>query len=238
VLGEAHATYARDALRAHIAHAHPKVRRAIASALGAYRDEEAATALIALLDDESYFVISAAAESLGSTRDARAFNHLVRLLETPSWNQVVAAGAARGLAALADERAVEPLLAAFAPTRPEPLRRAALLALATLATLFEPARLPAIDAIRRALDDRAYLVRVNAYTAAERVADARLLGALDAHADNEVDGRLRRDAVEAAQRIRAASTTPPELARLRDDVGRLRDEVNRLRALVEETRSS
>ena len=234
VLGAAHAPYARAALLDARTHAHPKVRRAVAEALGAYRDAGVADALIALCDDESYFVAGAAAESLGKTRDPRAFERLVALLDRPSWSETIAAGAARGLAALADERALAPLASAAAAGRPEPLRRAALRALALHATLVERARPPAIDAIERALDDPAYLVRLSAYAAAEKLGDRRLLPALDAHASSEIDGRLRRDAAEAAQRIRASgTTTPPEVARLRDDVDRLRDEVNRLRALVE-----
>jgi hypothetical protein len=45
----------------------------------------------------------------------------------------------------------------------------------------------------------------------------------------ETDGRLRRDAAEAALRVRGAARTPPELVRLREEVDRLRDDVNRLR---------
>jgi uncharacterized membrane protein len=40
---------------------------------------------------------------------------------------------------------------------------------------------------------------------------------------------LRRDAAEAAMRIRSAAKTPPELVRLREEVDRLRDDLNRLR---------
>jgi ubiquinone biosynthesis protein UbiJ len=40
---------------------------------------------------------------------------------------------------------------------------------------------------------------------------------------------LRRDASEAALRVRSAAKTPPELIRLREEVDRLRDDVNRLR---------
>ncbi len=232
-LGDARAPYARDALLAACAHPHPKVRRAIASALGTYRDAEVATALIALGEDASYLVVAAAAESLGKTRDPRAFEWLTALLATPSWNETIAAGAARGLAALADERALAPLLAATGADRPEPLRRAALRALASHATLIDSARTPAVDAIERALDDPAYLVRVSAYAAVEILLDPRLLPALDRHADAEIDGRLRRDAAEAALRVRASGKAPPEIARLREDVDRLRDEVHRLRDALE-----
>jgi aminopeptidase N len=233
VLGNAHAPFARNALLAARAHPHPKVRRAVASALGSYRDAEVADALIAMSEDASYFVAGAAAEALGKTRDARAFERLGALLDVPSWNATIASGTVRGLAALADERALAPLLAAIAADRPEPLRRAALRALAAHAKLVEAARTPAIDAIERALDDPSYLVRVSAYAAVEILLDARFLPALDRHADAEIDGRLRRDAAEAALRVRAAGKAPPELARLRDDVDTLRDEVQRLRALLE-----
>jgi hypothetical protein len=56
-----------------------------------------------------------------------------------------------------------------------------------------------------------------------------LLPALDRMATAELDGRLRRDAAEAAMRVRAAAKLPPELTRLREEVDRLRDDLNRLR---------
>jgi HEAT repeat protein len=215
-------------------HPHPKVRRAVAEGLGAFRDAEVADALAVLGGDASYFVAAAAAESLGKTRDPRAFAILAARIAEPSWNETIAAGAARGLAALADERALAPLLWAASPDRPELLRRAALRALAAHAKVIESAQPAAIDTIERALDDRAYLVRAAAYTAAETLGDARLLGALDRHAASEIDGRLRRDAAEAARRIRSAGSPAADVVRLREDVDRLRTEVNRLRALIEE----
>ncbi len=233
VLGAARAPYARSALLGARTHAHPKVRRAVVTALGSYRDAEVADALIAATEDASYQVCAAAAEALGATRDPRAFDRLTSLIETRSWMETIAAGAARGLAALADERALAPLLAATGAAHPEPLRRAALRALATHATEIEAARPVACDAIERALDDPGYLVRLSAYAAAETLGDARLLPALERHASAEIDGRLRRHADEAAQRIRVAAKTPPELARLREDIESLRSEVNRLRAQIE-----
>jgi aminopeptidase N len=229
VLGAARTDAARNALIAATAHPHPKVRRAVADALGTYRDAESATALLALRDDPSYFVAGSALAALGKTRDPRAFDALVAALAEPSWNEAIAGGAARGLAELADPRALEPLAAAAAPPRAEPLRRSAIGALARLGTLVDGARTAVVAAIERALDDRAYLVRFSAYGACETLADARLLPMLDRLATAELDGRLRRDAAEAAIRIRASATTPPELVRLRDDVDRLRDDLNRLR---------
>jgi aminopeptidase N len=229
VLGSARSAYARNALLAALAHPHPKVRRAVADALGQYRDADVATALLAQRSDASYFVVASALTALGKTRDRRAFDALSAAIREPSWNETIAGGAARGLAELADPRALEPLVAASRPDRPEPLRRAAVGALARLGTLVDTVRTSVVDALERALEDPSYLVRLSTYAACETLADARLLPILDRLATAESDGRLRRDAAEAALRVRAASKTPPELVRLREEVDRLRDDLNRLR---------
>ena len=229
VLGAARSPYARDALLAALAHQHPKVRRAVADALGTSRDANVATALLARRSDPSYFVVASALTALGKTRDVRAFDALAAALGERSWNETIAAGAARGLAELADARALEPLVAASRPDRPEPLRRVAVGALARLGTLVDGVRTAVTDALERALEDPSYLVRLSTYAACEMLADARLLPVLDRLATAEGDGRLRRDAAEAALRVRVASKTPPELVRLREEVDRLRDDLNRLR---------
>jgi aminopeptidase N len=229
VLGKARAGYARAALLTALAHAHPKVRRAAADALGTYHDPDVAAALLAQHSDVSYFVVASALTALGKTRDARAFDALSAALREPSWNETIAAGAARGLAELADARALEPLTWASARERPEPLRRAAVGALARLGTLVDTVRTAAVDVLERSLEDPSYLVRLSTYAACETLGDARLLPVLDRLATAESDGRLRRDAAEAALRVRGAAKTPPELVRLREEVDRLRDDLNRLR---------
>ena len=228
-LGRSRAPSARATLLAHVDHPHPKVRRAIADALGAWREPAVADALLAMRDDPSYFVVATSLQALGRTRDPRAFDALIDGVTTPSWNETIAAGAVRGLGALADARALDVLRLALALDRPEPLRRAAIGALAELGTLVESARTGAVEAIEGALEDRAYLVRMAAYAAAERIADPRLLGALDRLATTENDGRLRRDAAEAAVRVREAQRTPAEVAQVREDLDRLRADQQALR---------
>jgi aminopeptidase N len=233
VLGRARTAAAAAALVAATAHPHPKVRRAVADALGTYREAGVATALLGMRGDASYFVAASALTALGKTRDPRAFDALVAALGEPSWNETIANGALRGLAELADPRALEPLAAATRRDRPEPTRRVAVRALARHAALVDGARTAAVDALERALDDPAYLVRLATYAACETLEDPRVLPVLDRLATAELDGRLRRDATEAAMRIRAASKTPAELVRLREEVDRLRDDVNRLRDRAE-----
>jgi aminopeptidase N len=233
-LGGSRAPSARETLLANTGHAHPKVRRAIADALGNWRDEPVADALLALRGDRSYFVIAAALHALGKTRDPRAFDALVDATKIPSWNETIAVGAVRGLGALADGRGLALLSEALASERHEALRRAAIGAIGQLGMLVDSVRTEVADAIERALHEPGYLIRIAAFAAAERLADPRLLPTLDRLVETEDDGRLRRDAAEAAIRIREAQTKPAALAALREEVDRLRTESQTLRERLDE----
>jgi aminopeptidase N len=229
VLGELRSPAGRDALLANVRHPHPKVRRSIAEALGNYHDAEVASALLAMSTDESYFVVAAAYEALGKTCDSRAFDALRAALGGVSWNETIEAGAARGLAELADERAFSALLEALDAHRGEGLRRAAAASVARLGVLVDAVRTRAVAALERMLSDPAYIVRVSVYKACETLADPRLLPALDRLAVSESDGRLRRDAAEAALRTREAQKTSHEVAMLRTELDELRVEARLLR---------
>jgi len=234
VLGTMRAPSARDALLENVAHEHPKVRRAIADALGNYREPVVATALLELRGDPSYFVVAAAYESLGKTRDGRAFDTLCAGLAVPSWTDTIAAGAARGLGELADERALAPLLGTLDGAHGEALRRAAVGAIAQLGSRVDAVRSAAVDALERMFSDPSYLVRVSTYAACEKLADARLLASLDRLSATESDGRLRRDAAEAAIRVREAQKVPAEVAHMREELEKLRVESRTLRERLDE----
>src|SRR5690606_14721888 len=84
---------------------HPKVRRAVAAALGTFRDERAFAAVRPLAErDASYLVEAEAARALGKTREQAARTVLRKLLARDSWGEVIRMGALDGLAALRDEQ--------------------------------------------------------------------------------------------------------------------------------------
>lgn len=229
MLGASRAPWARDILLGALAHEHPKVRRAVAEALGSWREPAVADALIARArEDESYFVCGASAHALGKTRDPRALDLLVPLSEQHSWNGTIEAGAIRGLAELADERSLEPILAASASGHDESLRRAAVAALGRVGELVESKRGAAVDALMALLDDDAFLVQLSAISALEGLGDARSLGALDRLARSAHDGRARRDAAEAAMAIREGLRVPTQVVHLREDIDRLREEQKKI----------
>ena len=233
-IGATHAPWAREMLVRAIDHAHPKVRRAVVTALGSFRDTRAADALPApATSDSSYFVRAAALTALGKTRDARAFDLLAAALDRPSWNGVVESGAACGLGELADEGAVDLLVAAASPEREEALRRAALAALARCTLLIDTSRPRAIDVVSRAIDDGPFLVSLSAIAAAEKMEDPRLLPTLERAARSGFDGRIRRDADEAAIRVREAQRVPSQVTAIRTDLDTLRADQKKLQDRLE-----
>ncbi len=233
-LGQTHAQWARDILLAATRHAHPKVRRAAADALGAWHEPAVAAALIALAaGDESYFVRASCFASLGKTREPVAFDTLVKAAEERTWNSTVESGAVRGLAELADERALEPILAAARTGNDEGLRRSAAIALGRMGQLVEGARTRCVLELDRMLGDPTFLVQLAAISAAEALGDPRLLPALARILPTGADGRIRRHGTEAAMRIREDQKVPAQVAALRDDLNEIRAEQNKIRDKIE-----
>jgi len=233
-IGESRAPWARALLIRALEHSHPKVARAAADALGNFRDEHAATALIELARrHSSYLVRAAALNALGKTRDPRAFDVLLAAVREKTWNGTVEAGAVHGLAELADARAMAVVREALNPESSEGLRRAAINAVARIGQLVESERTNAVEALEQHLNDESFSVSLNAIEAAETLGDARLLSGLDRSAETAVDGRLRRHAAEAAIRIRKESKTPAQVTMLREDVDELREQQRRLQEKIE-----
>ncbi|HZV76476.1 MAG TPA: M1 family aminopeptidase [Candidatus Babeliales bacterium] len=233
-IGTTRAPWAREVLMRALDHPHPKVVRAVAAALGNYRDAEVATALtITAQRQASYFVRAAALTALGKTRDARAFNVLASAAKERTWNATVEAGAIAGMAELAEPRAMRPILDACRPECGEFVRRAATAALGRIGALVESERTRAVDEIERLLDDPSFFVAIAAIAAAETLGDPRLLPALERLAEQAFDGRLRRDAMEAVLRIRKSSKVPAQVKLLRENIDELREEQRRLQEQIE-----
>jgi hypothetical protein len=76
-------------------------------------------------------------------------------------------------------------------------------------------------------------VQISAILAAQRAGDARFLGALDRLSRSGFDGRIRRDAAEAAMRIRESQKLPSQLTGLRTDLDALREEQRKLQEQIE-----
>lgn len=232
-IGATRAAWARAMLIEALSHRHPKVARAAATALGNFRDPEVAGALIPIAQNHaSYFVRAAALTALGKTRDVRAFDVLASATKHRSWNGVIESGAVQGLAELADDGALPLVLDSCRPEQGEALRRAGVAALGRIGALVESQRTRIVEELREKLDDDSFLVALDAVAAAETLGDVRLLAALDRLSEQAFDGRLRRDAMEAAIRIRKGAKVPTQVTGLRDDIDELRQQQRRLQEQI------
>jgi aminopeptidase N len=235
-LGGIKGAAARDALVAAVDQSDPRVRRAVAAALGGFRgDAKAAAALTSRLGavEKSPGVLHEAAVALGRTRTPGAYDRLVAQFERPSWNESAKRGAVSGLGELGDDRALPLVIAETGPSRIEALRAGAAHAMAKLGRDKESDR----DAIRDRLEDlvKSGMLRaqiVAAHALAERRED-KAVGALHAQAARDLDGRVKRACKAAAATIAAGRDRGDDVRKLREDLGRVEDENRKLKDRIE-----
>ncbi len=208
---------------------HPKARRAVMAALGAFEGaEDVADALSQSLGtrDASYFVEAEAAKSLGRIRLASARKRLLEVLARPSFADVVACGALDGLAELRSKDVWSTLVEWTKPAHSMQARSTAVRALARLAPHLESQQL-AVNVLGPLVRDDNFRVQMAVIGAVESLGDARLLPALDG--TPFLDGRARRAAKVAAAAIRSKAGAPKELAALRSELDALKAEVRTLK---------
>ena len=205
---------------------HPKVRRAVAAALGAFKTQDAFEALKPLaLGDESYLVQSDAARALGKTKQPQALDVLLDVVDRKSWSDVVSVGALDGMAAMRDERAVPHVVARTRYGHPTRARRAAILALPKIASDRR-----ARETLEDLLDDRDPYLRVDAVRALAEVGDAKARPALRTKLESDLDPRVRRRIREALRDLGGEGKRANEA--LREELDKVRGELAEVRARV------
>ncbi|MEX2246276.1 MAG: M1 family aminopeptidase [Dehalococcoidia bacterium] len=231
-LGTMKSSIARDALLACVKVRHPKARRGVMSALGQFRDEEAASALEGVVrnGDASYYVEAAAAHALGSTRSGRAFKALADVaMKKESQNDVIRAGALQGLTELKDERALPIALAWTQRGKSNPVRGVATASLGRLARINDTVKDRAYDRLVELLHDEWLRVRLNACAALAEMKETKAIAELDRVVARDLDGRVIRAAREAMVRIRQGADKGEEVRKLREDLDRVLEENRGLR---------
>jgi len=238
-LGKHGGAKARDALLATLNDEHPKVRRAVAEALAAVGDAPAAGALLAraLAGDPSLLVEGACAAAVGGLAargqvDAdETLAVLCDVLDRKCWGDLLAQRALSGIGALRSDAALPVLLARTGPAHGERIRAAAAQALGQLAEEHEPARRAAVDRLMALAVSGPWRVRFMALGALGRARDPRARAVLLRTHASALEGRLRRTAWEASQRLAASSSDP--VAGLREEVEKLRRESQELRGRLD-----
>lgn len=226
-LGKTRLPDAQLALSEHTRVSHPKVRRAVASALGAYKNETSLKALLPLAKkDVSYLVESEAARALGKTRQPAALKPLLAMLDRDSWADVVRQGVLDGLGALRDESGLPAVREYTEYGHPTRGRRAAISALAELGEGKHTR-----EALERLLEDPDPHLRIEVVNALLRFADPKSRPALRRALEHELDGRVMRRLREA---LRDLSDGSGERKRVNDELESLRNELSELKHRLSE----
>jgi aminopeptidase N len=222
---------------------HPKARRAVAAALGNYKDERAAEALLPLSKkDDSYFVEAEAATSLGKTKSPKAFAALEAALAKDSFREVIRLGVLAGLAELDDDRGIPLAIRWSTYGKPYPGRVGALSALGRLGKYREQ-RKDILDAIVTVFKEPFDALSWRPYVAAIAALSTRghpdAMPYLQQVATSDPRPSFRRRAERAIQAISVGKDRGEELKKLRDDVEKmdrenvkLRDRLTKLEATL------
>jgi aminopeptidase N len=132
-LGELGGTLGFEQLTPHATVEAPKVRAAVAEALGKFPTSASCDVLLAMLKTEkSYLVRSAIVRSLGKTRQPEMVAKVKGQLKQTSWGNIVTAAALESLSSLRDKSSVPLLVEHTRLGQPTRVRRSAASALAKL----------------------------------------------------------------------------------------------------------
>ena len=247
-LGTLKLDQALDALLPGLKDADARVRRAVVNALGQIKTKESYQALqpIAEKGDASYWVESAALQSLAaiatttiheSEQDEKKIIALMTsvLEERQGWNEVVRSGAITGLSKLkTSEAALDLILKYTAAGTPQALRLASIRALGAIASGQIPVNL---DRILNRLDELSaetfFLTQVAVVMALGRMETIKAIGILQTLADQTPDGRVRRRAEEAVQKVRKAVGSDQAVKKLQSELDQLKKDNQDLRSRLE-----
>jgi aminopeptidase N len=219
---------ARVAIAAAIkSEAHPKARRMLVRALGAFRHDPAAQEAAAEklhAGDASYFVEAESALTLAKTRAETAFHSLEEAMKRPSYLDVIESQCLAGMAELRDERGIEVALEAAKYGKPIIGRRAAISALGSLGALYPERKRQILEVLTELLEDPDFRARIAVVEALRVLGESDAIGALAKAERRDLDGRVRRRAREVQKSLHESAAQEEAVRGLRESVEKLESE--------------
>ncbi len=246
-LGSVQLAQAEAALISGLKDEHPKVRRAVVSALGGVKTADSYKALKGVVEkgDESYYVEASAIRSLGKIgtvtiegkdKEKKTLKLLDTVLkEREGWNEVVRSGAIAGLSQFKTSEAALDLLLPYTELGvPQPLRLAAIRALGTISTGQEKSAteriLERLEALAR---EDFFLTQVATVAALAQMEVRGAISILRSLADHSPDGRVKRRADEAAQKVQKKIGSDGAIADLRQELDEVKQTNKDLKSRLE-----
>jgi aminopeptidase N len=236
-----------DGLMAGLKDKNPRVRRAAVNALAKHRTEASYKALKSILEkgDESYYVEATAATAMGemaagNTEEKPTEEKAIKLLKTvlkerPGWNEVVRCGAISGLSQMkTSEEALNLILKYTAVGVPQALRLAAIRSLGTISTGQNAINLERIlQRLEEIAKEDFFLTQVAVVMALGTMETPKTIAVLNDLVEFTLDGRVRRRAEEAVQKVQKNIGSDKALKQVRDELEKLKKQNQELKSRLE-----
>ncbi|MGB7443064.1 MAG: M1 family metallopeptidase [Coleofasciculaceae cyanobacterium] len=223
-----------------------RVRRKVVTVLGKTKTPESYDALKQFLSqgDASYYTEAAAARSLGCTVSANLKHkepEVIDLLkgvlqERAGWNEVVRSGAIGGLSQMKSSTvALEVIVKYTRPGVPQPLRLTAIRALGSISPGQTPDKVEEIlERLKELAGETFFLTQVAVASSLGQMETAKAIGVLHTLSEQTGDGRVRRMAEEAIERVQRNIGSNKAVKQLREEIDLLKRENQDLRSRMEQ----
>jgi aminopeptidase N len=157
------------------------------------------------------------------------------LTERAGWNEVVRSGAIAGLSQMkSSPQALEIILKYTAPGVPQPLRLSAIRSLGTISTGQTPNQVERIiEQLEQLAGEAFFLTQVSVVVALGQMETTRAIGVLQSLSQQTPDGRVRRMAEEAIQKVQKNAGADQAVKQLREEFDQLKKENQELKSRLE-----
>lgn len=235
-----------EALAKGLEDAEAKVRMAVISGLAQNKVQKSLDLIKPFIKkgDPSYNVEATAARLTGELAadlsTEREPSKVVKLLqavlkERAGWNEVVRSGAIAGLSKIKDsDEALETVIKYTEPDVPQPLRLASIRALGAMGkSQSKPKTEQILNRLKVIAQETFFLTQMASVGALGHVDSAAAIGILRSLSDSTPDGRVRRAADEAVQRVQRAIGKDAGLKQLREELEQVRKDNQDLKSRLE-----
>jgi aminopeptidase N len=244
-LGDIKLDQAFTALLLGLQDSHARVRRITVECLAEVKTAESYKTVKTLAEgDPSYYTEAAALKALGTLTGAnlladkqeKALKFLkTALKERQGWNEVVRAGAIAALSQMKTSEAALELIVEYTQLGvPQSLRLSAIRALGAVSTGQSNGALERIlSRLQELSRESFFLTQVSVATSLGQMETTRAIAILQSLADQTPDGRVRRIAEEAIQKVQKNAGSDKAVQQLREDFDQLKQENQQLKSRLE-----
>ncbi|MEM7773440.1 MAG: M1 family metallopeptidase [Cyanobacteria bacterium P01_A01_bin.37] len=226
-----------------------RVRRAVVQALANIKTKASYKAIKTIAEDgdTSYYVEASAIKGLGAIaashlsdgsgkEEKKAMKIFKTILEERAgWNEVVRSGAIAGLSEMKTSGdALDLVLEYTLLGIPQPLRLAAIRALGSISSGQESPNLERIlNRLSELSGETFFLTQVAVVGALGQMETSRAIAPLQSLANQSPDGRVRRRAEEAIQKVRQSTSKDEAMKKIQDELDQVKKDNQNLRSRLE-----